>query len=146
MKRSWLFGAVLALSLAGNAFLGGWLAARPPATATGLALDGNWQRLQQELQRLPSEQRQQVRGLVRQRLPQLRELRQANQDNRERLRQLLGADALDAAAVQGAFARQRESTAALQQAVQRLVLDIAGQLSVEQRQRLLAGEIGPIAR
>ncbi|MDU9416259.1 periplasmic heavy metal sensor [Pseudomonas solani] len=136
MNKTWLLGGALLLSLAGNAFLGGWLIARPAAAEAGL----QGQPLRQliaKVQELPPEQRGEVRAVIRQHAPQLRELAAANRENRQQLLDQLGQEPLDHAAVEQRFARQRQATAALQTAAQAMLLEIAERLPQEQRRRFL---------
>lgn len=134
MNRTWLLGGALLLSLAGNAFLGGWLIARPAPGDSGFQ-GQPMRQLIARVRELPAEQRGEVRAVIRQHVPQLRDLAQANRDNRQQLLDELAREPLDAAAVERRFAQQREATATLQRAAQAMLLEIAGKLPVEQRRR-----------
>lgn len=138
MNSRLLLGAALAASLAANAFLGGWLLGRPAAPAAqALPAGALRQSFAPLLRQLPAEQRQRLRDSLRERAPQLRLLAEANRAGRQQVLEQLGRDPLDHDALQAAFARQRQNSAALQQASQELLQTLAGQLSAEQRRQLL---------
>lgn len=141
MNSRLLLAGALAASLAANAFLAGWLIGRPaaaPAAASQAMIGGALrQQLLPLLRELPAEQRQQLRGVLREHAPQLRQLAEANRAGRQQVLEQLSQDTLDLPALQAAFARQRQNSAALQQASQELIQALAGQLSGDQRRQLL---------
>ncbi|GAC1029339.1 hypothetical protein thsps21_01660 [Pseudomonas sp. No.21] len=137
MNRTWLLGGALLLSIAANAFLAGWLIARPATAVAGLQSQPMRQLLAR-VQELPPEQRREVRGIVREHAAELRRLAAANRDNRQQLLQQLGEPSLDRAALEQSFARQRQATGELQAAAQAMLLEIADTLPAEQRRQLLA--------
>lgn len=143
MNSRLLLAGALAASLAANAFLAGWLIGRPAAPAAPVVagqpmLGGALrQQLLPLLRKLPDEQRQQLRNTLREHAPQLRQLAEANRAGRQQVLDQLSQDKLDTDALQAAFTRQRQNSAALQQASQELIQALAGQLSAEQRRQLL---------
>lgn len=139
MNKTWIVSGALLLSLGANAFLGGWLLNRP-STSPLLEL-GQAQPVRQligKVMQLPKEQRQQVRGVINQHAPQLRELAGEMRSNRQVIVAQLTADTIDTQQVQNSFAKQRETTVQLQTAAQAMMLEMAQQLPAEQRKQLLS--------
>lgn len=142
MNRSWLMGAALLLSLAGNAFLGGILLGKPehPGMMGPMHADSGMPRLKHlmhGMRDLPEEQRQQVHQTMREFAPPLRELARQNLKERETIQQKLLLPELPRAELEADFARQREMLSRMQAMHQQMLLDIASQLSPEQRAGLL---------
>jgi uncharacterized membrane protein len=151
MNKTWLMAGALLLSLATNAFLAGLLIGRP--TGHGAQAfhqqgargpeQGAGQRLQHLMARvkqLPAEQRHAVASKVRGYAPQLRELGQASQQAQQAIQQQLLAPELDRAALEQAFANQRQLQGQMQTLNQRMLLEIAEQLPPAQRAQLLQRE------
>ena len=139
MNKTWILSGALLLSLGANAFLGGWLLNRP-STSPLLEL-GQAQPVRQligKVMQLPKEQRQQVRGVINQHAPHLRELAAEMRSNRQVIVAQLTADHIDTQQVQNSFAKQRETTVQLQTAAQAMMLEMARQLPAEQRKQLLS--------
>lgn len=142
MNRSWLLGAALLLSLAGNAFLGGMLLGKPahPGIMGPIHADSGMPRLKHlmhGMRDLPEEQRQQVRQILREFAAPLRELAEQNLSERQAIQQKLLLPELPRAELEADFARQREMLSRMQAMHQQMLLDIASQLSPEQRAGLL---------
>ncbi|MBP8185427.1 MAG: periplasmic heavy metal sensor, partial [Pseudomonas sp.] len=140
MNKTWLIAGALLLSLAGNAFLAGWLLGRPANHGAQIDRDSGTPRMQQLLARvkhLPDEQRRALSAKVHGYAPQLHELGQANQQLRQNVQQLLLAPQLDRNELERAFASQRQLQERMQALSQRMLLDIAEQLPAEQRAKLL---------
>jgi len=138
MNKSWLLSGALLLSLGANAFLGGWLLNRP--SAGPLAELGQSQPAREllgKVLRLPKEQRQDVRTVIGQHAPGLRELAAQARSNRQVMLAQLSADQIDQQQVQDSFAKQREATAKLQTAAQVMLLEIAEKLPPEQRRQFM---------
>lgn len=149
MNKSWLMAGALLVSLAGNAFFAGLLIGRPAGHGPqGMHPQGgargqeqgpgpHVQQLMARVKQLPPEQRQVVGAKVRGYAPQLRELGQANQQARQAVQQQLLAPELNRAALEQAFANQRQLQGQMQTLSQRMLLEIAEQLPPEQRAQLL---------
>lgn len=138
MKRNGLLATALLLSLAANAFLAGWLIARPATPTLAFGLQGQPMRqLMARVQALPPAQRSEVGAIIASHAADLRRLASANRDNRRQLLQQLAADPLDHGAIESGFARQRQATGELQAAAQAMLLEIAERLPAEQRRQLL---------
>lgn len=138
MKRTGLLVTALLLSLAANAFLVGWLIARPATPALAFGLQSQPMRqLMARVEALPDAQRSEVSAIISTHAPELRRLASANRDNRRQLLKQLAADPLDRSAIESGFARQRQATGELQAAAQAMLLEIAERLPAEQRHQLL---------
>ncbi|MBF7731074.1 periplasmic heavy metal sensor [Pseudomonas sp. N040] len=139
MNKSWLLGGALLLSLAGNAFLGGWLLGKPAhfAPMHPGAEGPRLQHMLARMQQLPEQQRQQIREKMREHAPQMRALADQGREQRQLIEQLMGQAELPRSELQAAFARQRELQAQMQELNQRMLLEIAGLLPAEQRVELL---------
>lgn len=147
MNKSWLLGAALLLSLAGNAFFGGWWltrAAHPEVFSHTLG-DPTGPRLKQlmgRMQQLPTKQRQLIREKMRALAPQMRELAKAGREQHHIIEQLLQAPQLDSAQLQAAFARQHELQGKMQDLRQQMVIDIASSLPPKERAQLFTTRPG----
>jgi uncharacterized membrane protein len=133
------------LSLAGNAFFGSWLLTRPAHMSGFEQLRGNpdaprLKQLMQRIQKLPEEQRQQVREKLREFVPQLKELAKAGREQRQLIEQLMLAPQLQAEQLQAAFAEQRTLQEKAQDLRQQMLIDIASTLTPEQRMQLFKGK------
>ncbi|MGC8100361.1 periplasmic heavy metal sensor [Metapseudomonas otitidis] len=138
MKRTGLLATALLLSLATNAFLVGWLIARPATPALAFGLQSQPMRqLMARVEALPDAQRSEVSAIISSHAPELRRLASTNRDNRRQLLKQLAADPLDRSAIESGFARQRQATGELQAAAQAMLLEIAERLPAEQRHQLL---------
>jgi uncharacterized membrane protein len=131
-------GAVLLLSLAGNAFFGGLTLGRglagPPAGAVpGGGLRAAFERL---LAVLPGEDSAVVRGAVDGRRAEILADAMALRRARQEVGRLIAADPVDVAAVRAAMQTVRERTATLQQAVQGVLLESLPRLSPAGREIL----------
>ena len=146
MKKHWLLGGALLLSLAANVFMGGWIVGRPHGhmPAGQMEQPGSQspglKKLMQRMEKLPDAQRSKVRELMHQYAPQLRELGQQNKQAREALQKLIAQPELPRAELESGFAQQRELQGKAQELMQQMLLDIAEQLPPEQRARLLRRE------
>lgn len=132
MKKSWLTGALLFLSLAVNVTLGAMLlgkSSRPLLHSGRIILS--------QLQQLPEPQRSQAQAVFRRELPNLRELAAQNRQlRRDNFRYIASADYTRPEA-EKRLSQLRDQTAALQTAAQKLMLDVADTLPPEQRAQLL---------
>ena len=142
MNKSWLLGAALLLSLAGNAFLGGMLLGKPShrsmmASMQPGAETPRLKHLMHGMRELPEEQRQQVRETMHQYAPQLRELAQRSREERQAIQKKMLLPELPRSELEADFARQRELSGQMQTMNQQMLLDIAGLLSPQQRAELL---------
>ena len=142
MNKSWLLGAALLLSLAGNAFLGGMLLGKPAhrpmmASMHPGADTPRLKHMMQGMRQLPEEQRQQVREKMQQFAPQLRELAKQSRQEQQTIEEKLLQPELPRTELETAFAKQRELQGRMQELRQQMLLDIAGQLTPEQRAGLL---------
>jgi uncharacterized membrane protein len=142
MNKSWLLGAALLLSLAGNAFLGGMLLGKPahrPMMAS-MHPGADMPRLKhmmQGMRQLPEEQRQLVREKMHHYVPQLRELAERNRQEHQAIQKKMLLPELPRSELEADFARQRELQGQMQAMNQQMLLDIAGLLSPQQRAELL---------
>lgn len=128
-------GVVLLLSLAGNAFLGGWLLGRgvsgpAPAAAPGGGLRAAFERL---LQSLPAGDRGALRGAFEGHRAEILDDAAALRRARLEVSRLIKAGSVDVAAVQAAMQVVRERTTALQLGVQGVMLESLPQLSAQGR-------------
>lgn len=137
MNKTALLGGALLLSLAANAFLGGYLLGHRTPDTEGLSRAQPLRQLMATVQQLPAEQRRDVRAVLRDQAPELRRRMGAIRERRQTIARALAAERVDRPALEAEFARQRDDSAALQASTQKLVLDIAERLPVEQRRRLL---------
>ena len=142
MNKSWLLGAALLLSLAGNAFLGGMLLGKPAHPSMMAHMQGSTdaprlKRMMSGMHELPEAQRQQVREKMRQFAPQLRELAKQSRQEQQTIEEKLLQPELPRTELETAFAKQRELQGRMQELRQQMLLDIAGQLTPEQRAGLL---------
>jgi len=141
MSKSWLLGGALLLSLAANAFFGSWLMTRH-AHMSGFAQmqeepgTPRLKHMMSRMQKLPDEQRQLVRKKIRELAPQMRELVKAAREQQQAIEQLMQAPQLQPEQLQAAFASQRELQGKIQDLRQRMLIDIAGSLTAEQRAQL----------
>lgn len=141
MKKSWLLGGALLLSLAANAFFGSWLLTRH-AHMSGFAHmqedpgTPKLKHMMSRMQKLPDEQRQLVGEKMREVAPQLRELVKEGRQQRQTIEQLMQAPQLQTGQLQAAFARQRELQGKIQDLRQQMLIDVASGLSPEQRAEL----------
>lgn len=146
MNKPWLLGGALLLSLAANVFMAGWLGGRPPSHMPLGQMEPpgrhgpRLQHLMDKMDTLPAAQRREVRQLMREYAPQLRELGQQNKQAREALQRLIAQPELPRAELEAGFAQQRELQGQMQTLMQKMLLDIAEQLPPEQRARLLKRE------
>lgn len=142
MKKSWLLGGALLLSLAGNAFFGSWLLTRH-AHMSGFAHmqeepgAPRLKHMMSRMQQLPAEQRQLLREKMRQLAPQMQELVKAGREQRQTIEQLMQAPQLQPEQLQAAFASQRELQGKIQDLRQQMLIEIATSLTAEQRAQLL---------
>lgn len=146
MSKPWLLGGALLLSLAANVFMAGWLLGRPPMAM----LPGHMeppsrhapgvQNLMAQMDTLPDAQRREVRQLMRQYAPQLRQLGEQNRHGRQALQRLLAQPELPRAELEAGFAQQRELQGQMQALMQNMLLNIAERLPPEQRAKLLQRE------
>ncbi|MEN0108312.1 MAG: periplasmic heavy metal sensor [Pseudomonas sp.] len=139
MKKTWILGGVLLLSLGANAFLAGWIVNR--SSTAPFAELGQTQPVREligKVLRLPKEQRQEVRGVISQHAPHLRELAAEMRGNRQVIVAQLTGETIDVQQVQASFARQRDTTVQLQTAAQTMMLEMAQKLPQEQRRQLLS--------
>jgi uncharacterized membrane protein len=132
-------GLALLLSLAGNAFLGGYmlghgLSESVPAAAPGGGVRAAFERL---MQALPAGDRSALRGAFDSRRAAIVAEALALRRARLEVGSLIKADMVDGAAVRTAMQTVRERTTALQESVQGVLLDSLPSLSPEGR-RVLA--------
>ena len=142
MNKSWLLGAALLLSLAGNAFLGGMLLGKPAhrpmmASMHPGADTPRLKHMMQGMRQLPEEKRQQVREKMQHYAPQLRELAERNRQEFQAIQQKMLMPELPRGELEADFARQRELQGRMQAMNQQMLLDIAGLLTPQQRAGLL---------
>lgn len=132
MKKSWLTGALLFLSLAVNVTLGAMLLGK-----SSRPLQRPGKIIMSQLRQLPEPQRSQAQTMFRRELPNLRELVMQNSElRRENFRYIASAEYTRPEA-EKRLAQLREQTTALQTAAQKLILDVADMLPPEQRAQLL---------
>lgn len=143
MNKSWLLGAALLLSLAGNVFLGSWLLTRSAHHSGFAHMQGEpsaprLKHLMGRMQQLPAEQRQLVREKMHAFAPQIQQLSAAGREQRKAIEQLMQAPQLQTGQLQAAFARQRELQEKAQDLRQQMLIEIAGTLTPEQRMHLFS--------
>jgi uncharacterized membrane protein len=141
MKKSWLLGGALLLSLAANAFFGSWLLTRHTHMAgfAHMQEEPGTPRLKHmmgRMQQLPDEQQKLVREKMRELAPQMRELVKAGREQHQALEQLMQAPQMQTEQLQAAFASQRELQGKIQDLRQQMLIDIAASLTPEQRAQL----------
>ncbi len=132
MKLRLLIGLVLALSLAANAFLAGWLISLRALPGQGAQI----RELIGRLGGLPDADRRQALALVRERWSTLTEQIQALRDAHFQLRDLVASEHYSRAEAEAQQARVRAATTTLQSTVQQMVLDLADRLPAESRHEL----------
>ncbi|SDT97296.1 Heavy-metal resistance [Pseudomonas pohangensis] len=145
MNKSRLLAGALLLSLAANVFLGSWLLTRSAHHSGFAQMQGDpggprLKHLMGRMQKLPDEQRQQIREKMRELAPQMQALVKASREQRQAIEQLMQAPQLDTGQLQAAFAGQREIQEKMQDLRQQMLIGIAGTLTPEQRVQLFQGK------
>jgi Spy/CpxP family protein refolding chaperone len=132
MKKNWIVGGILLVSIALNVTLGAML--------SGKYFQEHQQRVEVVMQKivtLPEPERAKAKAVFLQAVPELRngirEIRQA----RKEVRHYVASDSYSRAEAEKRLTDLRVKTTALQLAAQKMMLDIADKLPPEQRARLL---------
>jgi len=133
-----VLGVLLAISVAFNVFFAGALAGRvsarwmhpPPTLALGRGFESGFRFV-------PEESRRQMRSLLREHRPELREEHQAMRRLHREIEQELARPQPDRAAIEADFAQLREKLIGLEQAMQDAFLDTVLALPAEARRDLV---------
>ena len=140
-RARWL-GLALLLSLAGNLFLGGIVAARwinrpepgvGPAQGPQLALRG-----------VPREYRKAIEDALAAKRPEITTALEATRQARNKIREALSAEPFNAAVLQTAYATLRESSMIAQQKYNEATVEAAAKLPAEVRKAMARARPGTL--
>jgi len=135
LKRPAVLGALLAVSAAGNLFLGGILAGRIGGHAMH---PPRFERdFESRLRSVPEERRREIRNMLRQGKPAMRAQHEAMRELHESLAAELARDQPDRALLEKQMAEMRTRNLAMQEALQKSFLDTALALAPEERRQML---------
>ncbi|MDX1974543.1 MAG: periplasmic heavy metal sensor [Rickettsiales bacterium] len=132
MKKRWLIGAVLFVSLAANATLVGMLMGRsvPAPVAERLR---PMEMVLERVESLPEPEQEKVRAIIQQTRPQIVEATLQLRDARKDMFAFMGSAEYTREAGEKRFAELRAHTNATQKLAQTMMLDIADALTPKQR-------------
>ncbi len=135
LKRPVVLGTLLAVSAAGNLFLGGILAGRIGGQAMH---PPRYERdFESRLRAVPEERRREIRDLLRQGKPAMRAQHEAMRELHEALATELTRDHPDRALLEKQMADMRTRNLAMQEALHKSFLDTALTLAPEERRKML---------
>ncbi|MSO89176.1 MAG: periplasmic heavy metal sensor [Rhodospirillaceae bacterium] len=138
--RSRWFSLVLMLSIAGNLFLGGIVAARW-INRPDLSM-GPPQGPQVALRGVPREYRKAIEDVFAAKRPEMASALEATRQARNMIREALGAEPFNAAVLQTAYATLRERSMTVQQKYNDATVEAAAKLPAEVRKAMAAARPG----
>lgn len=135
LKRPVVLGTLLAVSAAGNLFLGGILAGRIGGHAMH---PPRFERdFESKLRSVPEERRREIRNMLRQAKPAMRQQHEEMRELNESLAAELARDHPDRALLEKQMADMRTRNLAMQEALQKSFLDTALALAPKERRKML---------
>lgn len=134
MKKSLIVGIILFSSIALNVTLGSMLAVRHHTVRGNFAEGGRpMLAMMKQLRNLPEEQRTPIKEIVQQTRPELRAAMEDVRDTRQQISEYLKDKDYNREEAEKKLASLREKTSAMQLRTQIMMLDIADNLTPEQR-------------
>jgi len=133
MRKNWVLGAILFISLALNFVLAGWVI----GSNSEQMPERRFKQFAHKIQQLPEPTRSEVRDIVQQYRPQIRDNMNEVKDRREEIAKLVSGAEYSREIAEKQFEDLRKKTNETQTLAHKMILEIAEKLTPEQRKKFL---------
>ncbi len=136
-KSRWLIGGLLFVSLALNVFLAGWVTSGHPPHPLPHGPMMFWDSFNDKLKNLPDPARASVKKVLDTYRPQVKAQMNEVMKSRDAIDRMFARDDYNRADAEKRFADMQQKSAAMQQLMQKMMLDVADALPPEHRARFM---------